>query len=397
MTGLLFRQTASVLQVSETSPSMLRPWELNPQVVRRPRLLDIARIVLAKGSLSTPERRMFVERIVACYPQAEVVDQQRLAHNQIRFDECSPEKRVERGKRTLVFGEHRSAVRFSSEAGNTCPNYWHFSPTGFCHFGCRYCYLAGTPGVWHSPTIRVFLNLDEILSTINRVARGLARPTAFYLGKLQDGLALDPLTGFSQVVIPFFARHPYARQIVLTKTDEVDGLLGLDHGGRTILSWSLNPQEVIAVYEENTPSLDERILAMRRCAESGYPIRAVVMPLIPVPNWQTFYCDFIRRLLWEVPVARLTLGGICIYRQALQLLESKMGKGNAICANLVDDRSADGRRRFPWSLRQAMYAHLIQAAHEVDPGLEIALCLEEAQLWQAVGLRDNVGRCNCAL
>jgi len=60
------------------------------------------------------------------------------------------------GKKTLVFGVHKSALRFSGEDGNTCPNYWHFSPYGFCPYDCQYCYLAGTPGVRFSPTVKIF-------------------------------------------------------------------------------------------------------------------------------------------------------------------------------------------------------------------------------------------------
>ncbi len=42
-----------------------------------------------------------------------------------------------------------------------------------------------------SNTVKIFLNLPEILNQIDRVASQLAKPTAFYLGKLQDALALD--------------------------------------------------------------------------------------------------------------------------------------------------------------------------------------------------------------
>lgn len=117
----------------------------------------------------------------------------------------------------FVLGEHNSAVRFSEEEDNTCPNYWHFSPYGFCPYGCHYCYLAGTPGVRFSPAVKIFLNLPEILTEVDRIANQLGRPMAFYLGKLQDGLALDPLSGYSRKMIPFFARHPYAHMVVLTK------------------------------------------------------------------------------------------------------------------------------------------------------------------------------------
>lgn len=172
----------------------------------RARHFEADGIFLAKGSLASAERRKFVEGICALYPEAEIIERLDTPHNRMDLQEKEPLARFQKGKRTLVFGEHQSAVRFAEEQGNTCPNYWHFSPYGFCFYGCQYCYLAGTPGVWHSPTVKIYVNLEEIVREIERVAQKLTQPTAFYLGKLQDGLALDPLTAYSTVLVPFLPR-----------------------------------------------------------------------------------------------------------------------------------------------------------------------------------------------
>jgi spore photoproduct lyase len=88
------------------------------------------------------------------------------------------------------------------------------------------------------------MNLDEILAQVDKQARKIGRPEAFYLGKLQDGMALDPLTGYSRVMIPFFAEHPFARLRILSKSADFENVLDLDHRGHTVLCWSLNPPEV---------------------------------------------------------------------------------------------------------------------------------------------------------
>ena len=138
------------------------------------------RIVLTKGSLDTPEREAFVRRVCGVYPGVRVEERLDVAHNRVDLGEADPMRRLARGKRTLVFGVLRSAVRFSDEEGNTCPNYWHFSVYGYCPYGCSYCYLAGTQGVWFSPTVKIYVNLPEILSEIDRRANRLGRETAFY-------------------------------------------------------------------------------------------------------------------------------------------------------------------------------------------------------------------------
>jgi spore photoproduct lyase len=357
------------------------------------------RIVLAKGSNRTPQRRGLADKICAAYRAAEVVESFGVPHNRVDLGEIDPLRMHTRGKRTLVLGEHQSAVRFSDEGGNTCPNYWHFSPYGFCPYGCHYCYLAGTPGVWFSPTVKIFLNLPEILEQVDGTATRLARPTAFYLGKLQDGLALEPLSGYAQMMVPFFARHAHARMVVLTKSADVQNLMGLDHAGHTILSWTVNAPEVVAAFEQNTPRVADRIAAMQRCASAGYPVRAVVMPLIPVDGWQHAYGEFLKMLLDAVPLSRITLGSICSYPQAQRLLDLKLGKNNAISSMIdsVPGRSEDGRLRFCRSTREGVYRHLIGCIRRECSDLEIGLCLEEQAMFPTLDLQGSVGRCNCVL
>lgn len=364
-----------------------------------PSAFDPRWIVLTRGCTDRPERRETVERIVAAFPDAEVVDRLDKPHNRIDLGRGGPLALHRRGKRTLVLAVHGSAVRRSEEEGNMCPNYWHFSPYGFCPYGCHYCYLAGTPGVWFSPTVKIYVNLPEILPEIDRVARRLDEPTAFYLGKLQDGLALDGLTGCSRQLVPFFAAHPTARMIVLTKSAGVENLLDLDHRGHTVLSWSLNPPEVVRQFEAGTPPVEARIEAMRRCAAAGYPVRAVIMPIIPVDGWRDVYGGFTDHLLDEVPLARITLGGICSYAHARRLMDAKLGRTNLI-SRLLDEHgetSPDGRSRYAEPLRIEMYDLLIGAIRRRRPDLEVALCLEERRVFEALGLTASIGRCNCVL
>ena len=146
------------------------------------------------------------------------------------------------------------------------------------------------------------------------------------------------------------------------------------------------------------PTVEERIAAMKRCADCGYPVRAVIMPVIPMEGWKDCYCGFIQRLLREVPLSRLTFGGICIYKGARQLMERKLSGSNVITDRIRGSgKSEDGRVRYSRPFRVSVYRRLIQVVREVRPDLELALCLEEPEVWQAVKLEDRMGRCNCVL
>jgi len=354
-------------------------------------------IIITKGSFQTKQRRELVEEICGVYPQATVIEKFDLPHNRIEFNNADPLELHYQGKKTLVFGIHKSALRYSDEDDNTCPNYWHFSPYGFCPYDCQYCYLAGTPGVKYSPTVKIFLNLPEILNQIGGVASKLDKTTSFYLGKLQDGLALDPITGYSLKMIPFFARQRYARLILLTKSINVENLLDLDHKQHTILSWSLNHPEVSSVFERNVPSPDERIAAMQKCNKVGYPVRAVIMPIIPLEGWQNIYSKFLENLLESTPLDRVTLGQICSYSGALKLTELKLGKTNPISNRLEKVKSNDGRVRFPIKLRIEVYRYFIDTLKKLKPQLPIGLCMEEHQIFEALNMESTIGCCNCVI
>ena len=138
---------------------------------------------------------------------------------------------------------------------------------------------------------------------------------------------------------------------------------------------------------------------MRQCARAGYPVRAVLMPIIPVADWQETYGRFLVTLLESVPLSRITLGSICSYPQAQRLMELKLGKRNAI-STLLDPATAksdDGRLRFGSSLREEVYRYLVELIRRQRPDLEIGLCLEDEAMFTALGLQGNVGRCNCVL
>jgi hypothetical protein len=112
--------------------------------------------------MDRPDQAGLVERICALYPHAPVIKRLDVPHNRIQVAGEDSVTQHCQGKRTLVFGTHKSALRYSDEDSNACPNYWHLSPYGFCPYDCQYCYLAGTPGVKHSPTVKIFVNLPDI-------------------------------------------------------------------------------------------------------------------------------------------------------------------------------------------------------------------------------------------
>ena len=138
---------------------------------------------------------------------------------------------------------------------------------------------------------------------------------------------------------------------------------------------------------------------MEAAAEAGYPVRAVVMPILPIAGWEAIYHEFLADVLSRVRLQRITLGSICSYPQAIRLTEQKLGRQNPISAQLErrQDRMSDGRTRFPRELRESVYRHLLDVIRQEDAEVEIGLCLEEPSMFDSLDLGDSIGRCNCVL
>ena len=98
-------------------------------------------------------------------------------------------------------------------------------------------------------------------------------------------------------------------------------------------------------------------------------------------------------------LGRLTLGSICSFRPAMNLMEHRLGRRNPISEALREaaSKSVDGRRRFRSSLRIRMYRHMIRIVRELRPDLEVGICLEELPVVDALRTYAKIGKCNCVL
>ena len=176
-----------------------------------------------------------------------------------------------------------------------------------CPAHCQYCYLAGS--LAGPPITRAYANLDQVLGvvpahagtgTITSTSEARRREgTTFEASCYTDPLGIEHLTGALETAIPAFARHARDGLDVglrfTTKYDAVEPLLGLDHGGRTRIRFSVNAEEVTRRFEGGTAALDARLAAMGRAARAGYPVGLTVAPIMPVDGWREAYADLLAR------------------------------------------------------------------------------------------------------
>lgn len=200
------------------------------------------------------------------------------------------------GKKTLVVGTKKS-LKFQS-----CKPSAHYQLplVSGCMGQCQYCYLNTQLG--DKPFVKIHANIDEILNQAQKyINERLPEITLFEGAATSDPIPVEPYTHSLEKAITFFGKNKDARFRFVTKYNDVDFLLSLEHSGNTEIRFSINTTEVINQYEHVTSSRNQRIEASIKAAKAGYPIGFLVAPVFIYPNWQEDYHDLLIELRNKLP------------------------------------------------------------------------------------------------
>ncbi len=200
------------------------------------------------------------------------------------------------GKKTLVVGTKKS-LKFQS-----CKPSAHYQLplVSGCMGQCQYCYLNTKLG--DKPFVKIHANIDEILNRTQKyIDERLPDITIFEGAATSDPVPVEPYTHSLEKTIKFFGSNKNGRFRFVTKYNDIDSLLNLEHNGHTEIRFSINTSSVINQYEHFTASSDKRIEASIKAAQAGYPIGFLVAPIFIYPNWKEEYHDLLIKLRSKLP------------------------------------------------------------------------------------------------
>jgi spore photoproduct lyase len=215
------------------------------------------------------------------------------------------------------------------------------------------------------------------------------------LGELGDPLAVDDVTGLSEQLVPFMPAYaPHTKLLFLTKSDCVQNLLEIQHGGQTIVSFSVNTVKVWQYLEHRTPSPNDRLKAARKVQDAGYEVRLRIDPVVRYSTWEKDYSRLTEMIFDHVKPSRITIGE---YRPAQGLsshIKARFPESSLLKVNnsLIVEA---GKLRYPRECRIEMFRSIVDGIRRCNKNVKIALCKETPQVWKAVGLDRKGLYCNC--
>jgi spore photoproduct lyase len=268
-------------------------------------------------------------------------------------------------------------------SNHICCGYYVINAITNCPMDCSYCVLQG---YLNNPFLTLYTNWNDLLQEIDDfLSRDQPSLLRLGTGELSDSLALEPIFPVSRFLIEFFSKRQKAILELKTKSPNIDSLLGLDHQGKTVISWSVNPPKMIEREEMRTAPLEERIVAARKCQEKGYPLGFHFDPILYHEGWEKEYQETILQLFKQIDprrVAWISLGGFRYPPHLKAIAEERFPKTQVFLGELFPGR--DGKFRYLKEIRVDMYRKIAGRLKQVDPGLFIYLCMESKEVWERV-------------
>jgi len=268
-------------------------------------------------------------------------------------------------------------------SNHICCGYYVINAITNCPMNCSYCVLQG---YLNNPFLTLYSNWDDLLQEIGSFLSSNLQPILrLGTGELSDSLALESIFPFSQFLIPFFAEKHNGILELKTKSASVDHLLHLNHRGKTVVSWSLNPPKIIGEEEMRTAPLEERIDAAKKCQGKGYPLGFHFDPIIYYEGWEKEYKETIFQLFKQIDPQRviwISLGGFRYPPQLKGIVEERFPTTKIFLGELFPGK--DGKFRYFKEIRLEMYRKMVEWLREVDPSLFVYLCMESKEIWERV-------------
>jgi spore photoproduct lyase len=273
-----------------------------------------------------------------------------------------------------------------------CPHFLELKWATGCPYSCAWCYLRGTlrfAPQKSKPSVKSYDKIEQHVRTFLDNVDGSGE--LLNTGELADSL-MNERNGvpFSRFIIPLFQEQKVHKVLFVTKSNYIKNLLDINGQDKTVISFSMNADEVARRFEKGAPPVMERIEAAVQLSKVGYEVRIRIDPMVPVQNWRVEYLSLVDSVFSRFTPSRITLGSL---------------RGLQSTINMATDRSwisylsekSNWGKRIDSDTRYLMYYSLAKHLKEEFNYTNVALCKETLSIWDRLGMDYKKIKCNCLL
>lgn len=282
-------------------------------------------------------------------------------------------------------------TRFKGELIKPCPGTKDYICCGYqilhigsnCPVDCSYCILQA---YFNQPFVRLFVNTEEIFYKLKTyVDTHSGEIIRLGTGEFTDSLALDHWTGFSRLLIQELSSYPNVLVELKTKTAIIQNLLPENPSKNILISWSLNPQEIVRKEERGAASLNERLESALICQEKGYRLGFHFDPIFLFQGWEEAYQQTVRLLFSKISpekIAWISLGCFRFMPALKSIIQHRHPKAEYIYQEFIP--ALDNKMRYPQIKRVEIYQKMLGWLRESGKEIPVYLCMENPSVWEKV-------------
>lgn len=288
---------------------------------------------------------------------------------------------IQCGKETLFVTNNKGAVtkECPGTCHYTCCDYTILHTGTFCTMDCSYCILQA---YFHPPVLQYFAGFSTISESLKQV---FSQQKIYRIGtgEYTDSLIWEKISQLPEKLVLQFAKQNRSVLELKTKTVNIDSLLELDHGQKTILSWSLNTPEIIKSEEKGTASLTSRLKAAQKAQAKGYQVAFHFDPIVIYPGADLAYKKVIKKIFEYINpdnIVWISLGTFRYMPALKSIIENRFSDSTICYGEFI--QGLDNKMRYFKPLRINIYQAVISAIKAVAPNLMVYFCMEDQDVWE---------------
>ncbi|MBF0522796.1 MAG: hypothetical protein HQL24_07055 [Candidatus Omnitrophica bacterium] len=240
-----------------------------------------------------------------------------------------------------------------------------------CGFECAYCFLQSYT---NAPGIVLPSNIEDFFEAFKKLPNKNIR---IGTGQFTDSLIFDSLTGYSTKLVDFFREYPQTLFEFKTKSDNVDELLSVKAANNIVVSWSVNPQNIIETTEFYTANLEERLSAALKCVQHGYKVGFHFDPIIFYDGWKKDYQNLVGEIFRRISapkIAWISLGCLRMTPKQKEAIENRFPDNAILNGELI--LGFDNKLRYSERVREDIYKKMHNWIRGQSKTVLVYLCME---------------------
>ncbi|MCA6437299.1 MAG: DNA photolyase [Bacteroidetes bacterium] len=283
------------------------------------------------------------KRVLTKFTDAKIVY---IDHYKDVFNQSGSEWRLQKQAQKLILAKRTD--HFYYKGSNVTPdfgfkNFYYNTLALNCVYDCDYCYLQG---LFSSAHFVLFVNNEDFISETIKLINQSSEQVYLALSYDTDLLAIENWLPYCKTWIDFAASQQNLTIEIRTKSANYKSLEYCKPVDNVVLAWTLSPQEIINLNEAKTPSLIQRLKAIKAFQTLGWKIRLCFDPLLIVKNWRAYYKEMLKLLQQEIDIDKIDTISLGVFRMNKLFLK-----------NMQRRREDTSVLYYPYELNEDIYTY----------------------------------------